>query len=490
MDTAIDQGSQSRSDLADRCIINPSQQDRRRGGRFPYTRSVQATVLAAFRSRLRGTLLLPSDQGYGNARLVWNGAIDRRPSAIVICADAEDTSFAVRVAADNGLPLTVRGGGHNVAGRAIRDDVLMLDLSKLRQVSVNSGSRIASVQGGALWRDVDGATAAAGLATTGGLISSTGVGGFTLGGGAGWLMRKHGLACDNLRAAGMVLADGRFVRVSADEHADLFWGLRGGTGGLGVVTSFEFQLHPQREVLAGLVIHAGANALAALRAFRDYAAEAPDEFCGMAIAANAPPLPFLDHAWHGRPVVAFGLCWCGDVADGEKALAPLRAHGKPLADHIGPMPYARWQQMQDPAAPAGRQYYWKTANYMTMSEATLQLIAAAVHDLPTPQSEIHLQHMGGAVGRYAEGDSAFAHRKAAFFINVIGASNYVQLLPSLRDRVRELHANLAREASAGTMANFSDQDDNDPESWFGRPHAERLRELRRRYDPAGIFTAA
>lgn len=448
-----------------------------------------AVFFNALRARIRGTLLLPPDKDYGAARLVWNGSIDRQPAGIVVCADAEDVSIAVRCAADHGASLTVRGGGHNVAGRSVRDGVLMLDLSKLRQVSVNRGSRIATVQGGALWRDVDGATGPAGLATTGGLISSTGVGGLTLGGGAGWLMRRHGLACDNLRAAGMVLADGRFVRVSADEHAELFWGLRGGTGGLGVVTSFEFQLHPLREVLAGLVIHPGAHALEALRAFRDYAREAADEFCGMAIAANAPPLPFLDPAWHGRPVVAFALCWCGNVADGEKALAALRAHGKPLADHIGPMPYARWQQMQDPAAPAGRQYYWKTANYMNLSEATLQQVAAALHDLPTPQSEIHLQHMGGAVGRYGEEDSAFAHRKAAFFINIIGASNYVQLLPTLRDRVRELHAKLALEALPGGLANFSDQDDNDPERWFGCVHSERLRALRRHYDPAGIFAA-
>jgi FAD/FMN-containing dehydrogenase len=450
---------------------------------------VSAAVLGALRSRVRGTTLVPEDSGYNAARLVWNGAIDRWPSAIITCADAEDVAFAIRIAADHGLPLTVRGGGHNVAGRSIRDDTLMLDLSRLRNVAVRQDPQIASVQGGALWRDVDGATSAAGLATTGGLISSTGVGGFTLGGGAGWLMRKHGLACDNLRGASMVLADGRVVRASADEHPDLFWGLRGGTGGLGVITSFDFQLHPVRDVLAGLVIHAGDQALEALRAFHEYARDADEEFCGMAIAANAPPLPFLDMAWHGRPVLVFAICWCGDLADGEKALAPLRGHGRPLVDHVGPMPYVRWQQMQDPAAPAGRQYFWKTANYTAMADDTLQQISAALHDLPTPQSEIHLQHMGGAVSRIAVDDSAFVHRDAAFFVNVIGASNYVQLLPTLRDRVRALHCTLARGASAGTMANFSDQDDGDQERWLGTAHAERLTALRRRYDPAGIFAA-
>src|ERR1700733_919260 len=268
------------------------------------------TVLRELRARLRGTTIVPTDDGYTVARRVWNGAIDRYPSAIIVCADAEDVSMAVRVAADNGLRLTVRGGGHNVAGRSIRDGALLLDLSRLRNVEVNQESRIATVQGGALWRDADRATALEGLATTGGLISSTGVGGFTLGGGAGWLMRKYGLACDNVRSAGVVLADGRFVRASAEEHPDLYWGLRGGAGGFGVVTSFEYRLHPLREVLAGLVIHPAERGMEALRAFRDFAAAAPDEFCGIAVVAHAPPLPFLDPTWHGRPVVVFAVCWC------------------------------------------------------------------------------------------------------------------------------------------------------------------------------------
>src|SRR5271154_5558289 len=197
---------------------------------------LKSAVLDALRSRLRGALLVRGDEGYDLARRVWNGAIDRYPSCIINCADAEDASHAVRIAADHGLRMTVRGGGHNVAGRSIRDDSLLLDLSKLNRVSVNRELRVATVQGGAVWRDVDRATALEGLATTGGLVSSTGVGGFTLGGGAGWLMRKHGLACDNVLSAGVVLADGRFVRASAQEHEDLYWGLRGGAGGLGVVT--------------------------------------------------------------------------------------------------------------------------------------------------------------------------------------------------------------------------------------------------------------
>jgi hypothetical protein len=448
-----------------------------------------ASILSVLRTQVRGTITVPSDDGYVSARRVWNGAIDRHPSAIITCADAEDVSFAVRVAADHGLQMTVRGGGHNVAGRSIRDGTLLLDLSGLRNVTVNRESRIAAVQGGAVWRDVDAATAIEGLATTGGLVSSTGVGGFTLGGGAGWLMRQHGLACDNLRSAGVVLADGRYVRASAEEHADLYWGLRGGAGGLGVVTSFEFQLHPLREVLVGLVVHPADRAIEALRAFRDFAAAAADEFCGITVIANAPPLPFLDPAWHGRPVVIFALCWSGEISAGESALAPLRGHGRPLADHVGPMPYAEWQQHLDPGAPAGLFYYWKTANYTALSDGTLQQLAAAAHRLPTPRSEIHVQHMGGAVARVPVGESAFAHRDAQFFVNLIGVAAEQNQMNSLRENIRALYAKVSGDAMPGVLPNFGDEDDSDNARRFGRQHAARLESLRRRYDPAGILAA-
>jgi FAD/FMN-containing dehydrogenase len=452
--------------------------------------TLKASVLAALRSRVRGTCLVRGDDGYDVARRVWNGAIDRHPSCIAVCADAEDVSHAVRLAADHGLRMTVRGGGHNVAGRSIRDGSLLLDLSKLRNVSVNRESRVATVQGGAVWRDVDGATAIEGLATTGGLISSTGVGGFTLGGGAGWLMRKHGLACDNLRSAGVVLSDGRFVRVSAQEHADLYWGLRGGAGGLGVVTSFDFQLHPLREVLAGLIVHPAEHAGEVLREFRDFASHAPDEFCGLAIIAHAPPLPFLDAAWHGRPVVLMAVCWSGDVAAGEEALAALRGFGRPVVDHIGRMPYVQWQQIQDPLAPRGHYYYWKTANYASLSERTLDELAAMTNCLPTMRSEIHVQHMGGAVSRFAAEDSAFAHRDARFFVNFIGITDAQRAVGALRDGIRALHDKASHGALPGALTNFADQDDSDEVRRFGPQNAGRLEALRKKYDPAGTLRSA
>jgi FAD/FMN-containing dehydrogenase len=452
--------------------------------------TLKTSLLGALRSRLRGTSLVRGDEGYDVARRVWNGAIDRQPSCIVGCADAEDVSHAVRIAADHGLRMTVRGGGHNVAGRSIRDGSVLLDLSKLREVSVNRGSQVATVQGGAVWRDVDGATAVQGLATTGGLISSTGVGGFTLGGGAGWLMRKHGLACDNLRSAGVVLADGRFVRASPQEHADLYWGLRGGAGGLGVVTSFEFQLHPLRDVLAGLVVHPAEHAVEALRTFRDFAAHAPDDFCGVAVIAHAPPLPFLDSSWHGRPVVMFAMCWSGDIAQGEAALAALRGYGRPIVDHVGRMPYAQWQQIQDPLAPRGHYYYWKTANYGALSDQTINDLAAMAYRLPTMRSEIHLQHMGGAVSRIGAEDSAFAHRNTPFFVNFIGITDAASAAGVLREGIRALHAEASREALPGILANFADQDDSDNIRRFGLQNAGRLEALRKKYDPGGTLQNA
>jgi FAD/FMN-containing dehydrogenase len=452
--------------------------------------TVKPAVLDALRSRLRGTSLIRGDEGYEVARRVWNGAIDCHPSCIIGCADAEDVSHAVRIAAGHGLRMTVRGGGHNVAGRSVRDGSLLLDLSKLRHVSVNSQLRVATVQGGAVWRDVDRATAAEGLATTGGLVSSTGVGGFTLGGGAGWLMRKHGLACDNLRSAGVVLADGRFVRASAQEHADLYWGLRGGAGGLGVVTSFDFQLHPLREVLAGLIVHPGEHAKEALRAFRDFAADAPDEFCGLAVIAHGPPLPFLDSAWHGRPVLMIALCWSGDPIEGEGALAALRGHGQPVVEHMGRMPYEHWQQLQDPSAPRGHYYYWKTANYAALSDDTVNELAAMANRLPTMRSEIHVQHMGGAVSRFAPEDSAFAHRNAQFFVNFIGITDTRSAVGVVREGIRALHDTASRDALQGALANFADRDDSDEVRRFGYQNAGRLEALRKKYDPAGTLQGA
>jgi FAD/FMN-containing dehydrogenase len=449
---------------------------------------LNAPAIAALRRYLRGFTLLPSDPGYVLKRRVWNAAIDKWPAAIVLCADAEDVAFALQIATDHGIAVTVRGGGHNVAGRAVDDGALLLDMSALRGVNINPESRIATVQGGALWHDVDVASASHGLATTGGRISSTGVGGFTLGGGAGWLMRKHGLASDNLNAATVLLADGRVVRASLTEHGDLFWGLRGAGGGLGVVTSFEFSLHQIREVLAGVVVYAASNAQSVLQAFRDYALHAPDEFCGIAKIGHATPLPFLDPEWYDRPVVVLAMCWCGEVASGARSMAALRNLGSPLAARFETVSYVNWQHMDDLIAAPYRFQYWKTASFGALSDATIGALAAAAEDLPTPMTSIHLQHFGGAVARQFAADSVFAQRETGFFVNIMGSSPWIDEFPYLRERVRRCYDRIAPQALRGLLLpNFSGLDDGDAAGHMGIPAAERIGALRRRYDPAGLF---
>jgi FAD binding domain len=448
------------------------------------------TLAQDLQAQLRGGVFDVGADGFDQLRRVWNGAIDRRPCAIARCADARDVQLALQVARDHRVGVTVRGGGHNVAGLAVRDGALLLDLGEMRAVNVNTQVRIATVEGGALWRDVDAATAEAGLATTGGLISTTGVGGYTLGGGAGWLMRRYGLACDNLIGAHVVLADGRSVRVAVGEHPDLYWGLRGGAGGLGVVTSLEFRLYPLAQVLAGLVVFPADQSMAVLRRFRDLALEAPDEFCGMVVLTSAPPLPFLDTVWHGRTVCILALCWSGAVEAGKRFLEPIRHAGASLADVVAPMPYAQWQQMLDPSAPPGRCHYWKSVNFASLSDGAIDLLAAAADARRTPFTELHVQHLGGAVARVPPSDCAFAHRDARFFVNLIGAAaTDTTAFDALRGWIRDLYARLSAHALPSRMPNFSDADDQDAIARFGKDHARRLQELHMRYDPQGLFAS-
>jgi FAD/FMN-containing dehydrogenase len=319
------------------------------------------------------------------------------------------------------------------------------------------------------------------------MVSSTGVGGFTLGGGVGWLMRSCGLAIDNLAAASVVVADGRRVQASPDDDAELFYGLRGAGGGLGVVTSFLFRLHSVRHVLAGIVIRPPAEAATALRTFRDFALQAPDEYCGMIVLAAAPPLPFLDAAWHGRPVVISAMCWNGEPAAGERALAPLRQFGSPLVDHVGPMPYVQWQHLLDAGAPPGRHNYWKTASYLSLDDSAIDTLATLAGEYLTRFSEIHVQHLGGAVARVPESQTAFSDRHARFFVNLIGMTPWAEEFPVLRERVRMLHAKLAPQALPSLLPNFSNLEDGDPGARLAAPQAARVAALRRRYDPAGLF---
>ncbi|WHZ20017.1 MAG: hypothetical protein OJF55_002166 [Rhodanobacteraceae bacterium] len=437
---------------------------------------------------LRGKLLLPGDADYETRRRVWNGAIDRRPPAIACCADADDVCAAVQFAARERLPMTTRGGGHNVAGLAVRDDALMLDLGAMNRVEVDPVARTARVEGGALWQAVDAATQAHGLATTGGFVSTTGVGGFTLGGGVGWLMRRCGLAIDNLLEADVVLADGRSVTANARQHADLFWGLRGGGGGLGVVTRFTYRLHPVGEVHAGAVFYLVDAARELLRAFRAFTPTAPDALTAMLVFTTAPPLPFLPPAVHGQRVVAFAWCWSGDPALAARAAAPITEAAEPLGRHEGPVPYATWQQAFDPAVPPGHHYYWTTLQFDAFDDAMIDALIPLAARPADPLCEVHVHHLGGAVARVAKDATAFSHRDASFFINVIGHAGAAERFAAVRDWVRGLRAALALHARAGMQPNFAGEPADLKSQTHDADTRSRLSALRARYDPEGLLT--
>lgn len=314
-----------------------------------------------FRSSFRGALLRPGEEGYEQTRRIWNGAIDRRPALIARCVGADDVATAVRFGREHDLRISVRGGGHAVAGHAVCDDGMMIDLSLMKSVAVDPAARTAKAEAGLLWSEFDKATQPHGLATTGGIISHTGIAGLTLGGGLGHLMRKHGLTVDNLRSADLVTAEGESLHVDARTEPELFWGLRGGGGNFGIVTSFEYDLHPVGPiVLGGPIIWPLAQAPEVLRFVRDFADDAPDEL-GITVGARlAPPMPFLTPDQYGKPVVLLLLVWSGDVAEGRRAIEPLRGLGKPLADVVRPVPYLTIQSMLDGGAPHGMHYYWKS----------------------------------------------------------------------------------------------------------------------------------
>lgn len=436
---------------------------------------------------LRGRLLQRDDADYESRRRVWNGAIDRHPLAIAQCADAGDVVTAVKFAAAAHLPMTVRGGGHNVAGLAVRDDALMLDLGAMNRIEVDAAAHIVRVEGGTLWRDVDAATQPHGLATTGGFVSTTGVGGYTLGGGVGWLMRRCGLAVDNLVEADVVLADGRSVVASEREHADLFWGLRGGAGGLGVVTRFTYRLHPVGEVGVGAVFYPVAAAPALLRAFRAYTPTAPDAFTAMLVFTTAPPLPFLPASAHGTRVVALAYCWSGDPAQGAQIAAPISEQAEPLGRHEGVAPYAAWQQTFDPTAPPGDHYYWTTSQFDALDDALIDALVPLAAAPADPASEVHVHHLGGVVARVANDATAFTHRDSPFFINVIGHAGAPERFAAVRDWTRGLRAALAPRARPDMQPNFT----SEAADLDGRAHDSgaraRLVALRARYDPEGLL---
>jgi hypothetical protein len=450
--------------------------------------AIESKAVEKLRVRFRGALLRPSEEGYDEARRIWNGAIDRHPVLIARCAGADDVVEAVLFAREHDLLVSVRGGGHAVAGHAVCDGGLMIDLSLMKAVRVDPDARTARAAGGVLWAELDRATQRTGLATTGGIISHTGIAGLTLGGGLGHLMRKHGLTVDNLLSVDLVTADAAQVSVDAETEPELFWGLRGGGGNFGIVTSFEYRLHPVGPiVLGGPIFWPLADAHSVLQFVRDFAHEAPDEL-GITIAVRlAPPMPFLPPEQYGKPVLGLVLVWAGDTAEGQKAIAPLRTIGAPIADVVRPVPYLALQSMLDGGAPHGMHYYWKSHRLPNLSDEVIDVLVARVESITSPFSQIGGWAVGGAVSRADPEATAVGEREVGFEFNITAAWP-----PS--DPNGDRHTAWVREGweimrpfSVGVYANFiSDEGATGVEAAYGK-RLTRLTALKDRYDPTNFF---
>ncbi len=379
------------------------------------------TVFDTFGRDLHGSLILNDDKRYDEARRVWNGLIDKCPASIVQCADQTDVVHAVNFARNNNLLVAVRGGGHNVAGFGTCDDCMVIDLSPMKRIEVHASEHTARAQAGLTWGEFDKSTQAHGLATTGGLVSTTGIAGFTLGGGIGWLMRKHGLTIDNLLEAELITADGRRVIASAKENPDLFWGVRGGGGNFGIVTTFTYRLHPVGpNVYGGAIFHQAANALQLLRFYREWVRTLPDEATTMVAFITAPPEPFIPQYMQGAPVIAIGVCLVGSRKQGEEMVKPLRDVAAPVTNLLGPLPYTNLQGMFDAGAPKGILSYWKTEYLRDLDDRTLEILLEQVGKMGAPFAQVHIHHLEGAVRRVSADATAFGHRDAPFVLNIVG----------------------------------------------------------------------
>jgi FAD/FMN-containing dehydrogenase len=446
-----------------------------------------ATV-AELTQAVRGEVIRPGDPGYDDARAIWNGAHDRYPALILRCAGVADVIRGIEFARSQDLLLAVRGGKHSIPGFSTVDDGMVLDLSGMQGVRVDPEARTARAQAGTTWNVFDHETQAFGLATTGGLVSSTGVAGFTLGGGVGWLMRKHGLTCDNLVSADVVTADGRLVRASEDENPDLFWGLRGGGGNFGVVTSFEYRVHPVGPTCTGgAVFYPGDRAAEVLRFYREWVQDAPDELTTVANLLTAPPAPFIPEEWHGKPLVALIGLHCGSLADGERAVRPLRELGDPVADLLGPIPYVAMQSLIDPLWGPGAHSYMKAGWMGGLDDAAIDTLIRHRDTVTSPKTEIHVHHVGGAVARVPADATAFGDRSAPFLLNIVASTFTADGYDEAVAWAHDLHGAISPALTGGTYVNFlSNEGDERVRAAYGEKY-DRLVALKDAYDPTNVF---
>ncbi|MCC0096999.1 FAD-binding oxidoreductase [Streptomyces flavotricini] len=439
------------------------------------------------REGVRGAVTTPDDDAYDQARKVHNAMIDKRPAAVVHCANAGDVMAAVGFARENELDLAVRGGGHSVPGFGTCDGGVVADLSGMRGVRVDPVRRTARAEGGATWGDFNAATHAFGLATTGGIISTTGVGGLTLGGGIGYLARGLGLSCDNLISADVVTADGRLLIASEEENDDLFWALRGGGGNFGAVTSFEFRLSPVKDVYGGPILYELEDAATVLRSFAEYIADAPEELGGFPAFQLAPPLPFIPENRHGDPFVLVVACWAGPLEEGERALQAFHDFAPVVAEHVGPMPYPALNSAFDALVPPGLQHYWK-ANFVTeLSDAAIAAHVEYGPRLPAVNSTVHIYPINGACHRVAPQATAFAYRDCSFAPVIAGMWPDPSANEANIAWVRDYYEATAPHSEEGGYINFMAADDQDRIRANYKGNYDRLVEVKRKYDPGNVF---
>jgi FAD/FMN-containing dehydrogenase len=447
-------------------------------------------VVERFGSGLRGELYRPGDAGYEEARKVWNGLIDKRPALIVRCAGVGDVVDSVNLARENDLLVAVRGGGHNVAGNAVCDGGLVIDLSAMKGIRVDPERRTVRAEGGVTLGDLDRETQVFGLATPMGVVSQTGIAGLTLGGGIGSLRRKYGLSSDNLLSVDVVTADGRFLTASETENADLFWGIRGGGGNFGVVTSFEYRLHPVGpEVMFCFVLYPGDSAKEVLHSLDEYTAQAPEEVSPLSFLGRVPHVEMFPEEWHGEPMVALIAMYAGEAEEGEGILRPLRELAEPIADFSGPMPYVEAQKVLDEDYPDGWRYYWKSQNISGLSEEVIERLVVHAEAAPSHHSTVDVWYQGGAMSRAGAGETAFGDRSAPIWLGVEANWEEPQDDEANITWARECVADMRRFAGGGAYLNFPgffEEGETLIREAFGENH-ERLVQLKNRYDPTNLF---
>ena len=446
------------------------------------------SVVEVLKSQVRGSVLLPDEPGYDEARQLWNAMIDRKPAGIVQCAGVADVMLAVAEARNNGLRVSVRGGGHNIAGTAISDDSLLIDLSLMKSVHINPDTRRAYVEPGASLGDIDHEAQAFGLATSLGINSTTGIAGLTLGGGFGWLTRKYGLTIDNLISAEIITADAKRVRASADENADLFWAIRGGGGNFGIVTMFEFQLHPVGpEILAGLIVYPLEQAESVLSQYRSFVETIHDDLNVWVVLRQAPPLPFLPETVHGKNVVVLPLFFDGDIEQGMSLIKPLKNFGDAYGEHIGPMPFIEWQKAFDPLLTPGARNYWKSHNFTELSDGAIATAIEYSGKLPSPQCETFIGLLGGKANSIASEATAYSAREAQFVVNMHARWESSDEDDACISWAREFFTKIEPFASGSVYVNFMTEEEAERIPAAYGNNQKRLEEIKKKYDPDNFF---